>query len=94
MKLNILKYKLNDSLALNYLCEEETLFTDIPTLGIAFTCIDNWCSDNGRDVVTHNDVEKWCDFNGSCYEKGFIIHTESNSLTKDDYEVSFKILED
>ena len=34
-----------------------TLGTDIPTLGIAFTIIDNWCSDHMIDEPKINDID-------------------------------------
>ena len=82
MKLKIFKY---DS-ELNHYTEEQTLFKDIPTLGIAFTCVDNWCSDNGREIVTMNDID---------YVFGnIIIHTIKSSDTKDNYDIVFKIIND
>ena len=88
MKLILLKYKIVDKLALTYLVEEDTLFKDIPTLGIAFTCIDNWCSDNGRDLVTMKDL----DFDYSHTE--CVISTTKNDMAKDDYDVIFKLIND
>lgn len=34
-----------------------TLGKDIPTLGIAFTIIDNWCSDHMIDEPKINDID-------------------------------------
>ena len=90
MKLIINKFKKlkrNNVTYANYTVEQETLFTDIPTLGIAFTCIDNWCSDNGRNNVTMKDI--YCDNNDE-----ILIGTTRNSIAKDEYNVDFKILND
>lgn len=87
MKLIILKSKLVKEFGMYVQISEETLFTEIPTLGIAFTCIDNWCSDNGRNNVTIQDV-----FNNNDDE--ILIGTIRNSMAKDDYNVDFKILND
>ena len=85
MKLVLLKYKRNEKLSLNYFVEEETLFTDIPTLGIAFTCVDNWCHDNNRNVVTINDID---------FGSEIVINTTRNNIAKDEYDIIFKIKND
>ena len=85
MQLIILKSKLNKELGMYIQISEEILFKDIPTLGIAFTCVDNWCSDNGREVVTMKDIE--------CNNNEIFIDTNRNSIAKDDYDVMFKILD-
>ena len=87
MKLIILKSKLVKELGMNIQISEETLFTEIPTLGIAFTCIDNWCSDNGRNNVTIKDI-----YNVNNDE--ILIGNTRNSIAKDNYNVDFKILND
>ena len=87
MKLIILKSKLAKEFGMYVQISEETLFKDIPTLGIAFTCIDNWCSDNGRNNVTIKDI--FCDNNDE-----ILIETTRNSIAKDEYNVHFKILND
>ena len=87
MKLVLLKFKSNNKFSINVNIEEETLFTDIPTLGIAFTCVDNWCSDNGRNPVTIKDI--FCDDS-----KEILIGTTRNNMAKDEYDVDFKILND
>lgn len=87
MKLIILKSKLVKELGMNIQISEETLFTEIPTLGIAFTCIDNWCSDNGRNNITIKDI-----YNINNDE--ILIGTTRNSIAKDNYNVDFKILND
>ena len=87
MKLIILKSKLTKEFGMYVQISEETLFTEIPTLGIAFTCIDNWCSDNGRDNVTIKNIS--CNSNDE-----ILIGTTQNSIAKDDYNVHFKILND
>jgi hypothetical protein len=92
MKLIINKFKKlkrNNVTYVNYTVEQETLFKDIPTLGIAFTCIDNWCSDNGRKPVTMNDIT--VDDNG---EDITITTVKDKFLFKDEYDVVFNIKQD
>jgi hypothetical protein len=92
MKLIINKFKKlkrNNVTYANYTVEQETLFKDIPTLGIAFTCIDNWCSDNGRKPVTMNDIT--VDNNG---EDITITTVKDKFLSKDEYDVVFNIKQD
>lgn len=83
------KLKRNDVTYINYTVEQETLFKDIPTLGIAFTCIDNWCSDNGRKPVTMNDITV------DGYGEDITITTVKDKfLSKDEYDVVFNIKQD
>lgn len=90
MKLIINKFKKlkrNNVTYTNYTVEEEILFKNIPTLGIAFTCIDNWCSDNGRKPVTMNDI--------TVNENDITITTiKDKFLSKDEYDVVFNIKQD
>lgn len=90
MKLIINKFKKlkrNNVTYANYTVEQETLFKDIPTLGIVFTCIDNWCSDNGRKPVTMNDI--------TVDENDITITTVKDKfLSKDEYDVVFNIKQD
>jgi len=89
MKLIINKFKKlkrNNVTYANYTVEQETLFKDIPTLGIAFTCIDNWCSDNGRKPVTMNDIT--INDNGDDIT---ITTVKDKFLHKDEYDVVFNI---
>lgn len=90
MKLIINKFKKlkrNNVTYANYTVEQETLFKDIPTLGIAFTCIDNWCSDNGRKPVTMNDIT----VDGDDIT---ITTVKDKFLSKDEYDVVFNIKQD
>lgn len=88
MKLIIHKSKLSKEFGI-IVQTEGPLFKDIPTLGIAFTCIDNWCSDNGRKPVTMNDIT--VDDNGDDIT---ITTIKDKFLSKDEYDVVFHIKQD
>ena len=80
MKLILHKYKDNIKQS------EQVLFNDIPTLGIAFTCIDNWCSDNNRELVTFDNLQiKYP------VEVIWITTKKENNLVTDDYDILFEI---
>ena len=55
MKLVLYKFKHNDCL------KKEILYKDIPTLGIAFTCIDNYCHDNNKYIPGISSIIKTLD---------------------------------
>jgi len=80
MKLILYKFK-------NIILQEHlVLFNDIPTLGIAFTCIDNWCSDNHRKIVTFDNLQiKYP------VEVIWITTNKDENLITDDYDIIFEI---
>ena len=80
MKLICYKYK--DGIYL----DKKVLFTDIPTLGIAFTCIDNYCSDNGRNPVNFNNLEIATPI------VSIWVTTIKNNQATDDYDILFEIV--
>lgn len=80
MKLNIYKYK--DGIFI----DKKTLFKDIPTFGIAFTCIDNWCSDNNRDAVNFDNLQIATPI------ESIWVTTNKNIMAKDDFDVLFEIV--
>ncbi len=64
---------------------KKELFKDIPTLGIAFTCIDNWCSDNNRNIVTFDDLQV------KYPVESIWVTTSKNNLCKDDLDILFEL---
>ena len=81
MKLIIYKFKDN----FNKFVKKETLFDDIPTLGIAFTCIDNWCHDNNRIIENFSYINKEMD--------KISVKTKRTEIAEDDFDIIFDILE-
>ncbi len=80
MKLKIHKFKNNIKI------NEQILFTDIPTLGIAFTCVDNYCSDNNLNIITLDNLQI------KYPVESIWITTIKNNQVIDDYDILFEII--